>query len=373
MSSETENVETPQPSLREVFHKNYIEFAATLLDTFPELRASLAAASGLSEAERWTRFQAEVLPAMADVQGRNKAPTKILPGVQLPVGEWDKLSSNNRKVILEFLGLMCSCILFEMPDTPTGESWDGASKWFEGMMGSWKDKMEGFDLKGMTEKITKMFGISTEGGIPSLPEKFLKGHIAKLAEELMREFKPEDFGLDPELMKECESNPAKAFDILMKVYMNKPGSLQAMITRVGKRLQQKFASGALRPEQIVAEAEELMKTFQENPEFVTLMESFKSAFGFEDMDMARAAGKEQSARMNIVKERLKKKMDAKKTASGGGAGGQVGTGSLHMGSTATAVNRQVGSDTTNAAANAAAEAMAKLLLEEAQKQQKKRK
>lgn len=350
MSSETENVETPQASLREVFSKNYSEFAGALMDTFPELAAPLGAALELSDTERWARFQAEVLPTMADVQGRNKPPTMMLPGVQLPAGEWDKLSPNNRKVILEYLGLMCSCILFEMPDTASGQNWDGASKWFEGMMGSWKDKMAGIDFKSMTEKITKIFGISTEGGIPSLPEKFMKGHIAKLAEELMKEFKPEDFGLDPELMKECESNPTKAFDILMKVYMNKPGSLQAMITRVGKRLQQKFASGALRPEQIVAEAEELMKTFQENPEFVNLMESFKSAFGFEDMDLARSAGKEQSARMNIVKERLKKKMDAKK------------------GSTATG---QVGSSNVTASANAAAEAMAKLLMEEAAKEKAK--
>ena len=360
MSTETENVETPQPNLREVFNKNYSEFAAALMDTFPELAAPLAAALELPEAERWTRFQAEVLPAMADVQGRNKAPTKLLPGVQIPDGEWDNLSPNNRKAILEYLGLMCSCVLFEMPDSHTGQSWEGASKWFEGMMGSWKDKMAGFDFKGMTEKFTKIFGISAEGGLPSLPEKFMKGHIAKLAEELMKEFKPEDFGLDPELMKECESNPAKAFDILMKVYMNKPGALQGMIARVGKRLQQKFASGALRPEQIVAEAEELMKTFQENPEFVNLMEGFKSAFGFEDMDMARAAGKEQSARMNIVKERLKKKMDAKKAAAG-----QV---------------ESVMSAESMASANAAAAAMTKLLLEEDAKQkaaaaqkQKKRK
>jgi hypothetical protein len=350
MSSETKNVEPPQASLREVFNTNYSEFAGALMDTFPELAAPLGAALELSDTQRWARFQAEVLPTMADVQGRNKPPTMMLPGVQMPAGEWDNLSPNNRKVILEYLGLMCSCILFEMPDSATGQNWDGASKWFEGMMGSWKDKMAGIDFKSMTEKVTKLFGISTDGGIPSLPEKFMKGHIAKLAEELMKEFKPEDFGLDPELMKECESNPTKAFDILMKVYMNKPGSLQAMITRVGKRLQQKFASGALRPEQIVAEAEELMKTFQENPEFVNLMESFKSAFGFEDMDMARAAGKEQSARMNIVKERLKKKMDAKKGAN----------------SAAT----HVGADNM-ASANAAAEAMAKLLMEEAQKQSAK--
>jgi hypothetical protein len=44
------------------------------------------------------------------------------------------------------------------------------------------------------------------------------------------------------------------------------------------------------------------------------MESLKTAFGFEDMDMAKAAGKEGSARLSLVKERLRKKLEAKKAA-----------------------------------------------------------
>jgi hypothetical protein len=319
MSSTTsgENVAPAMASIREVFNKNYLDFAASLMDTFPELNAAVGAAVELSEEERWTRFQNEVLPGMADVQGRGKAPSMMMPGVSLPVGEWENLSANNRKAILEFMGLLCSCILFESPDAfGDGKGWTGASKWFENMMGSWKDKMAGFDFKGMAEKFGKIFGIGGgEGGMPDLPKKFLKGHIAKLAEELMAEFKPEDFGLDPDLMKECEANPTKAFDILMKVYMSNPGNLQSMIARVGNRLKAKFANGQLRPEQIVAEAEELMKTFQENPEFTSLMETFKSTFGFEDMEMAQAAGREDKARLNMVKERLRKKAEAKKAAA----------------------------------------------------------
>ena len=348
-----ENVASAMASIREVFNKNYMDFAASLMGTFPELSAAVGAAIELSEDQRWNRFQAEVLPGMADVQGRGKAPSMMMPGVSLPVGEWDNLSANNRKAILEFMGLLCSCILFESPDAfgkdGDGGSWTGASKWFENMMGSWKDKMAGFDIKGMTEKFGKIFGMGGEGGIPDLPKKFLKGHIAKLAEELMSEFKPEDFGLDPELMKECEANPTKAFDILMKVYMSNPGNLQSMIARVGNRLKAKFANGQLRPEQIVAEAEELMKTFQENPEFTSLMETFKSTFGFEDMEMAQAAGREDKARLNLVKERLRKKAEAKKAA----------------GATSTA------SAPASAEAIAAAQRMAQFLMEEEGKAKEK--
>ena len=350
-TSTAENVEQPSASIREVFQKNYMDFAASLLDGFPELEAAIGAAVELSEQERWSRFQAEVLPGMADVQGRGKMPSVMLPGVTLPAGEWEKLSPNNRKAILEFMGLLCSCILFETPDSAgTGGSWSGASKWFDSMMGNWKDKMAGFDFKGMTEKFGKIFGIG-EGGIPDLPKKFLKGHIAKLAEELMAEFKPEDFGLDPELMKECEANPAKAFDILMKVYMSNPANLQSMIAKVGNRLKAKFANGQLRPEQIVAEAEELMKTFQDNPEFTSLMESFKSTFGFEDMEMAQSVGREDKARLNLVKERLRKKNEAKKAAA--------------------AAAGPVTNNVVSAEATANAQRMAAILLEEEAKERAK--
>jgi hypothetical protein len=42
------------------------------------------------------------------------------------------------------------------------------------------------------------------------------------------------------------------------------------------------------------------------------MESLKSMFGFEDMDMARQAGREGSARLSMVQQRLRKKLEAKK-------------------------------------------------------------
>ena len=68
-----------------------------------------------------------------------------------------------------------------------------------------------------------------------------------------------------------------------------------------------------------------MKEFSENEEFVELMSTFKSAFGFEDMGIARQAGKEQSARMAMVKERLRRKLDAKKGTTEGAAGGAGAT------------------------------------------------
>ena len=68
----------------------------------------------------------------------------------------------------------------------------------------------------------------------------------------------------------------------------------------------------------MAEAEELMKTFSENPQFVEMMEGFRQAFGMEGHeDDLRAAGRDGSARLSLVQQRLRKKLDAKKKAEQG--------------------------------------------------------
>jgi hypothetical protein len=140
----------------------------------------------------------------------------------------------------------------------------------------------------------------------------MKGQIARLAEEIVKEFKIEDFGLDPASVEAAGNDPTKALNLIMEVFMKNPQNLQRTIQRLTKRLQEKIQSGSIRPQDLVAEAEELMKTFSENPQFVEMMETFRQTFGMEDPDIARAAGKEESARLSLVKQRLRKKLEAKK-------------------------------------------------------------
>jgi hypothetical protein len=44
------------------------------------------------------------------------------------------------------------------------------------------------------------------------------------------------------------------------------------------------------------------------------METIRSTFGMENMEAAKAAGQEDNARRAIVRDRLRKKLDAKKNA-----------------------------------------------------------
>jgi hypothetical protein len=191
---------------------------------------------------------------------------------------------------IDFSSIIKKFMTFFAPDDGSNSVGSDDKKEFKGMP----------DLKGMFEN-----------GFPKLPERFLKGHMARLAQEIVKEITPADLGITPEMLKECEKDPSRAFNILISTFSNDPGIIQKTIMRIGNRLQKKVQSGSINPSEIAREAEELMKEFAENSSFVDMMSGIKTAFGFEDMDTARAAGKEGSARLASVRERLRKKLEKK--------------------------------------------------------------
>jgi hypothetical protein len=103
--------------------------------------------------------------------------------------------------------------------------------------------------------------------------------------------------------------------------MKNPAAIQNTMKKLAKKLGAKIQSGALRPQELVAEAEELMKTFSENPQFVSMMESFRQSFGAAEEDLMKATGTgNESGRLSIVRQRLQKKLAAKKAAAAAAAG-----------------------------------------------------
>jgi hypothetical protein len=309
---------TVMPEGSSVFQTKYDDFVKELLETFPELAAELRSALALTPLERLQQFQASVKVTTDSTINCGT----ILPGVSLTDATWASLSPSNQKVIWEYVRLLTMCCFLEGFGTEGLGGEGGTKSFLDSVMGDWKEKLGKVDFEGLLGKFSKMFNFGTKdasGGsgfsMPKLPEKFLKGQLAKLAEEIVRDIKPEDLGLTPEVMAECEKSPSRAFDLLVQLFTKNPEKIQGMIKRIGKRLQQKVQSGAIRPQEIAAEAEELMKEFAGNADLVGMMESLKGAFGFEDMDMARQAGREGSARLSAVRERLKKKLEAKKNGT----------------------------------------------------------
>ena len=192
-----------------------------------------------------------------------------------------------------------------------------AKKWMEEMMGSWKEKLNTVDFKALTEKMMNIFG---DKGAFKLPERMLKGQLAKLAEELVKEFKPEDFGLSEEELKQTETDPSRAFELLMGIYTQRPELLQNAMKRIAKKLQEKVRRGELRPQELAAEAEEMMKDFTDNPAFVELMEGFRGVFGFQDEESSRAAGRDgENRRAQAVKQIRAAREKRQKERAGTGA------------------------------------------------------
>jgi hypothetical protein len=323
-----------------VFQTKYNEFVDDMLGALPEYTVQIQSAKSLDEKARLTRFQEEVKVGNTLGSSENtehsKNPGTVLPGVTISDGIWASLSENTQKAIWEYVRILSICCFME-----AGFSDGSKPAWMEDAMKDMKEKLESVDFQNIIKKFMTFFksGEEKEGatggeekseglpggfeklfenGFPKIPEKFLKGHMAKLAQEIVKDITPEDLGISPEMVSECEKNPSRAFDVLFQVFGSNPGNIQKIVQKIGKRLQQKIMSGAIRPQEIAREAEELMKEFAGNSSFVDMMDGIKGAFGFENMDLAKAAGRESSARLSMVKDRLRKKAsekEAKKVAT----------------------------------------------------------
>ena len=312
--------------LLSIFDAKYSEFAKNLLEAVPELSTAIHASLALPVGERYQRFKDEVLPGISP---KNMAAVRtILPGVTLTDDIWTSLGSEAQNAIGQFVSVLGVCAGGYSEDN------EKSSTWTDEFLNQWKDSMSSIDFEGMAKKFAEAFaataaaattaseGGATEGGgsTPFFPEHLLKGQLAKLAEEIMREIKPEEFGFSKETMEETEKNPGKAFEILTDIFTKKPEVLKRVMQRVMKRLQDKIRRGDFKPQEIAKEVEELLKNMTENSAFKDLLDSLKGSFGFGDAeeaaDLFKAAGRDGDARRNIVRERLKKEAARREAAKG---------------------------------------------------------
>jgi len=309
----------PAPSVPEVgedlFNIKYEEFGRDLKLSCPELSTMIDGALILPPHLRKAQFKELILPNCSPKRNTHECPKCVLPGVLITPSIWFDLSDRSRKAIQEYLTVLSFTFLLQTGtsgDLP-GSGW--TSDWAKTMMDDMKEKMAGVDFADLSEKFAAIFGAAGGGmdGFPKLPEKFMKGQIARLAEDIIKEFDIKEFGIDPEAMKAAGDDPSKALGMITDLLTKNPQALQGIIQKLTKKIQKKIQSGSLKPQELVAEAEELMKTFSENPQFVSLMESFRQSFG------NVAQGRQDhpndthsSGRLSIVKERLRKKLEQRK-------------------------------------------------------------
>ena len=145
---------------------------------------------------------------------------------------------------------------------------------------------------------------------PSIPERLQNGQIAKIAAELAGEFTPADLGIDAELMEKM--NPIQIFEHLQFVYTNNPDLLTGAMKRVAKKIENKFASGSLKRETLMAEAKELMEHFTDNPAFKEMFQTFGTMFTNPAEMFGGGSTGSSSDRLQKARERLRKKTEEKK-------------------------------------------------------------
>jgi hypothetical protein len=338
------------------FAATYEQFVSELMETFPEYKTQLTAAKTAPNAREnflavWKTHTNNIA-----VQNSNiftETGLELVPGFAMTAKLWSELSNNSRNAIWRYLtSLLLIAAAFDGSKTEGG-IWDisGFEHDMEEMMKRLKSG-EDNGMKDIFEKLSKMmegFGLN-DGSNPfgsgagdakfKIPERLFKGHIAKIAEEIVSEFNPEDFGLSPELLN--SNDPTKIFTFMQEIFTQKPDLLISIAQRIAKKIQAKFQRGDFNRDDIIREAEELMKEFSDNEAFSGLFEQLGEMLKGGEKE----SGNEGSARRREVQERLKKKAAekaAKKAA--GGPGGPGGPG-------------------VSAAAVAAADAAANMLLME---------
>jgi len=296
-----------------------------LKETFPEFASELESVQAKPVEENRKLFLHVWRVHTSDVVNQKDTlfdnGVEIVSGVTMTKKLWSELSAGSQSAIWKYLS---SLLLLGAAESTEGWDLSGFQHDLEEMMKKLKEGGLGEGLPGlgnmkdMFEKISKMaetFGFKDFGDMKDkfkFPERMFKGHLAKIIQELVAEFKPEDFGITPDMVE--GDDPAKVFQILQEIFTQKPELLTSAAQKIGKKIQAKFQRGEIRREDIIQEAEELMKEVSENEMFSSLF----GTIGEMMRNSEKSSGNEGSARRREVQERLRKKKaekDAKKTAA----------------------------------------------------------
>jgi hypothetical protein len=181
------------------FSNTYTQFLNELKDTLPEFLPALVAASELPDAQ--AQFTALWRPYTADAAAKNSAIFTVagiglVPGVTMTASLWSELSPATQNAIWKYIS---SLLLLAATDDDSLWDLSGFKTSLSTMMAHMtRGGAEGADLSGaLPEGFASLFEkLSSMGaGFPDLsgvlpgnfkiPERLFKGHIAKIAEELV--------------------------------------------------------------------------------------------------------------------------------------------------------------------------------------------
>jgi hypothetical protein len=314
-----------QMAVAPTFETTFSQFVDDLKGTFPEFSDALTHAASLPDPQE--RFVATWRMHTSDVAACNASlfdgsGIEIVPGFVMTRALWNELSDSTHAVIWKYISSLLLLAAASSSKDTSGGLWDlsGFNADMETMMKMLSDAAGtdgdgsglGESMKDIFSKLSSMASIfgglgakaaDLSGAASSfkIPERLFKGHIARIAEELVKEFKPEDFGISPDMLE--SDDPARVFNYLQEVFTKKPELMMSAAQKIAKKIQAKFQRGEIKREEIIREAEELMKEFSENTAFSELFGSLGEMLKGSEKE----SGNEGSARRREVQERLRRK------------------------------------------------------------------
>jgi hypothetical protein len=345
------------------FQTTLATFCEELRATFPELATLIGrTATVVTPASFWRSWQGH-LAILAERDGaalHSERRGILVPPLVLSEALWGEVSANTQMAIWRYLRTLLLEALMEggfeeatMTEERSrlvigilteerleslaaassaeteGEGEEGDATAAPAMDGSeGKAMMEEMfaGMSGLMDRLRGLLGAAAAadgsgGGVemppfPEIPERLKNGRIARLAQEMAKQFKPEEFGIDPALLTAAGDNVEEVLRRLAEMYQRDPTLLIAGAKRMADRIRRQVMGGSLKQEDLIAEAREFVELFKEHPLFKEAIAKFQEMVGEGGLAemfgaMGGAGAGAPSERLRAVQERLRKKLAAR--------------------------------------------------------------
>ena len=312
------------------FAKTLTLFCNELRETFPELKVGIDRALLTTPAAYWTSWS-KVLGILltrdsAALFGDRKG--FLIGAVRLTPALWSEISEATQRAIWKYLRTLlleavmelnveglesdaAHAIMTILTEERLESGGAEAAEEAQEMLSPLMDR-----LKEMFSKFTDASGSAAFADVPmpEIPEHLRNGRIAKLAEELAKQFNPAEFGIDPSMLE--GENVEEVLKRLATIYQQNPEMLMQGAKTVAERIKTKILGGSLDREALVSEAKEFVELFKSHPLFkegIEKLNGFLGPGGLAEMFQSAGAGAgAPSERLRAVQERLRKKMAARR-------------------------------------------------------------
>lgn len=337
------------------FHETLVAFCSELRATYPELSAATTrAVDVVSPAHFWRSWQANLTilaernetALFSERRGILVAPLALTPTL------WGEVSETTHEAIWRYLrtllleALMEGCtdttsitaekahilqrileeereeeLISESDNSDEEDSIMDSSEGIAAVEKATEEILSG--MSGLKERLQNLIqtakpldssGAADMPPLPEIPEHLRNGKIAKLAHDMMKHFKPEEFGIDPAMLEAAGDNLEGVLKHMTELYQRDPTVLIAGAKRMAERIQRQIMGGSIKQEELIAEAQEFVALFKEHPMFKEAIAKFHEMVGEGGLgELLGGLGGSSTAgapseRLRAVQERLRKKM-----------------------------------------------------------------